>query len=234
MMRKNPAGSSAPVSGSRTGPTGDPRAIEELVNSLTHGIGAALGVAALVLLVVFAGLRGDAWQVVTLSIFGATLVILYLASTLYHGFRRPRVKRFFRLIDHSSIYLLIAGTYTPVCLVLMRGPWGWTLFGLIWGLAVLGIASRILLRGRMKALHVATYIGMGWLVLIALGPTLRMVPPGLLVWLVIGGSSYTLGVVFFLWKRLPYHHAIWHLFVLGGSVCHFFGMLLYVVAAGST
>ena len=205
---------------------------EEIANSLTHGIGAALSIAALVVLVVRASIYGDAWRVVSLSIYGATLVLLYLASTLYHSFRGPRLKRFFRLLDHSAIYLLIAGTYTPVTLVSMRGPWGWTIFGLIWGMAIGGIVSKIFLTSKLRALSISFYLGMGWLILIALKPMLRMVPPGMILWIVIGGFFYTLGVVFYGLKKVRYHHAIWHLLVLGGSISHFFGMLFYMVSSG--
>ncbi len=203
---------------------------EEIANSIIHGIGAALSLAALVLLVVYASLYGDAWRVVSFSIFGTTLFILYLASTLYHSFTRPKVKKFFQILDHSSIFLLIAGTYTPVTLVPMRGPWGWTLFGIIWGLAILGILSKVFLIDKYKILSVLLYVGMGWLILIAIKPMIRMVPTGFLVWLVIGGVSYTLGVVFYAIKRVPYFHAVWHLFVLGGSISHFFGMLFYLTS----
>lgn len=205
---------------------------EEISNSVTHGVGVALSVAALVLLVVFASIKGDAWRVVGLSIYGSTLVTLYLVSTLYHGFRRPRVKRVFEVLDYSAIYLLIAGTYTPITLVSMRGPWGWTLFGLVWGMAVCGIVSNLVLKGRWRRLSVVFYLAMGWLIVIAFQPMLRMVPAGLVLWLVLGGLCYSLGIVFYAMKRLPYHHTVWHLFVLAGSVCHFFGMLLYVVSAG--
>lgn len=201
---------------------------EEIANSVGHGIGVGLSVAAIALLVVFAATRGDAWRVVSLSIFGSTLFLLYLASTLYHAVRGERAKRVLQVVDHSAIFLLIAGTYTPVALVTLRGPWGWTLFGLIWGLALAGVVSKIFFIDRMKWVSVVFYVGMGWLVLIALGPLLSAAPTGLMIWLVFGGVCYTLGVVFFLWKKLPYHHAIWHLFVLAGSICHFFGMLFHV------
>jgi hemolysin III len=201
---------------------------EEIANSITHGIGAALAVAGLVVLVVFGALYGDAWRVVSFSIYGGTLTILYLISTLYHGFTAPHVKRVFQLFDHCSIYLLIAGTYTPITLVSMRGPWGWTLFGLIWGLAIAGILLKVLFIGRLKALSVALYLAMGWLVVIAIKPLITLVDHGMIVWIVVGGLSYTLGVVFYLAKRMPYHHAVWHLFVLGGSASHYFGILLYL------
>jgi hemolysin III len=201
---------------------------EEIANSITHGVGTALAIAALAILVTFAALQGDAWRVVGLSIYGATLVILYLVSTMYHAFRRPRIKRIFRTLDHSAIFLLIAGTYTPVTLVHLRGGWGWSLFGIIWGLAAGGIVAKIFLTGRLRALSVLFYVAMGWMVLIALHPILETVPRGMLAWLVAGGVSYTLGLAFYIPKRLAYHHAVWHLFVLGGSLCHFIGMLLYV------
>lgn len=203
---------------------------EEIANSITHGIGAALSVAALVLLVVYASLYGDVWRVVSLSIYGATLIILYLASTLYHSFTRPGLKKFFQILDHSSIFLLIAGTYTPVTLVPMRGPWGWTLFGVIWALAILGIVSKVFLIEKYKILSVLLYVCMGWLIVIAIKPMIQMVPRGFIVWLVIGGVSYTLGIVFYAIKRVPYFHAVWHLFVLGGSISHFFGMLFYLAS----
>ena len=198
---------------------------EEIANSVTHGIGVALSVAALVLLVVFASKYGDAWRIASLSVYGATLFLLYLASTLYHSFTSPRVKRFFRILDHSSIYLLIAGTYTPVCLVSMRGPWGWTIFGLIWALAISGIVANIFLIGKFKIVSVLLYVAMGWLIVIAVKPMLQMVPRGLIVWLVVGGLCYTLGIVFYAIKKVPYFHFIWHLFVLGGSICHYFAVI---------
>jgi hemolysin III len=201
---------------------------EEIANSITHGIGAALAVAGLVVLVVYAALYGDAWRIVSFSVYGATLIVLYLISTLYHSFTGPRVKKLFQVLDHCSIYLLIAGTYTPITLTVLRGPWGWTLFGLIWGLAITGIVLKVFLIGRLKALSVVLYIAMGWLVVIAVKPLIAAVDHGMIVWLVIGGVSYTSGVIFYLAKRLPYHHAVWHLFVLGGSISHYFGILFYL------
>ncbi|MDP8207277.1 MAG: hemolysin III family protein [Candidatus Electryonea clarkiae] len=201
---------------------------EEIANSVTHGIGAALSVAALVLLVVFASIRGDAWRVVSFSVYGSALICLYLASTLYHAFRNERVKRFFKLMDHSSIYLLIAGTYTPITLTVMRGPWGWTLFGIIWGLAVAGVIFKLIFIGRFRIISVIIYIAMSWLIIIAFKPMVSMVPAGMITWLFIGGACYMLGVVFYVWRIFPYHHAIWHLFVLGGSISHFFGILFHI------
>lgn len=194
-----------------------------------HGIGAALAVAALVVLVVFAAIRGTAWHVVSCSIYGTTLVLLFAASTLYHSLPWPGVKRGLKILDHSAIYLLIAGTYTPFLLGPLRGPWGWSLFGVIWGLALVGIGFKLFFAGRFKLLSTLIYIGLGWIVVIAFRPLVKALPlPGIL-WLVAGGVAYTLGTVFYLGRRIPYNHAIWHVFVLAGSVCHFFSVLLYVI-----
>lgn len=203
---------------------------EEIANSITHGIGAALATAALTILVVFAALRGDAWQVVSFSIYGASLIIMYTSSTLYHAFSNEKLKRYFRMMDHCSIFLLIAGTYTPVTLLPLRGTgWGWTMFGIIWGLAILGIFFKLFFIGKYEKLSVVFYVLMGWMAIIAIKPMLENLPPGLLMWIGIGGLSYTLGVIFYAWQKLPYAHTIWHLFVLGGSISHFFGILLYLV-----
>lgn len=201
---------------------------EEIANSITHGIGAGLSVAALVILVVLASRRGDAWRIVSFSIYGITLILLYLSSTLYHSFVNPKIKNIFRILDHSAIYLLIAGTYTPVTLTLMRGAWGWTLFGLAWTMAIGGIIIAALLLDKLKVLLVLSYVIIGLLVVIAIKPIIQMVPRGMIIWLFIGGACYILGIIFYLWKRLPYHHPIWHLFVLGGSISHFLGILFYL------
>jgi len=198
---------------------------EEIANSITHGTGVGLSIAALVILVVFAAKRSDAFKVVSYSIYGATMIILYLSSTLYHAFPQPRVKKFFHILDHSSIFLLIAGTYTPVMIGTIRGGWGWALFGVVWALAILGINMKIFAMGKFKLFSTLIYVLMGWMVLIAINPIKEATNPAFLRWMLIGGISYTLGVVFYAWKKLPYHHPIWHLFVLGGSICHFFAML---------
>ncbi len=202
---------------------------EEIANSVTHAIGVGLAIAALVVLTVFAALKGDPWRVVGFSVYGATLVFVYAASTLYHSFQSPRVKRLFRELDHVAIFLLIAGTYTPVTLIAMRGPWGWTIFGLIWALALVGIAAKFTLARRVRGLSTTLYLVMGWMVVVAVGPLLESVPPGLVLWLLAGGIFYSLGVIFWALHRMPFHHAVWHLFVLAGSTCHFIGMLLYLV-----
>jgi len=201
---------------------------EEIANSITHGIGAALSIAALVILVVLASKRGDVWRIVSFSVYGTTLFLLYLSSTLYHSFVNPRVKYIFRIIDHSAIYLLIAGTYTPITLTLMRGPWGWTLFGLAWAMAIGGIILTALLLDKLKTLLVLTYVIMGLLAVIAIKPMLQMLPRGMIAWFFIGGACYLLGIIFYLWKRLPYHHPIWHLFVLAGSIFHYLGIVFYL------
>ncbi|PKN79900.1 MAG: hemolysin III [Candidatus Cloacimonetes bacterium HGW-Cloacimonetes-1] len=201
---------------------------EEIANSITHGTGVGLSIAALVILVVYAARVSDAWKVVSFSIYGASLIILYLASTLYHAFPQPRVKRFFRILDHSSIFLLIAGTYTPVMIGTLRGTWGWTLFGLIWGLAILGINMEIFAMHKSRIVSVITYVLMGWLIVIAIKPLSSVTPHSFMRWMLIGGLCYTFGAIFYIWKKLPYHHPIWHLFVLAGSISHFFGMLQLV------
>ncbi|MCP4423243.1 MAG: hemolysin III family protein [Chloroflexi bacterium] len=197
---------------------------EEIANSVTHGIGIGLSVAGLTILVVLAAIYGDVWRVVSFSVYGSSLIILYLASTLYHSFQRPKIKRVFRILDHAAIYLLIAGTYTPFALVSLRGPWGWTLFGVVWGMALLGIAFKTVFPGRYEVAATAAYVVMGWLCVIAYKEMLVRVPPGGLTFLIVGGVVYTLGVIFYAWEKLPYNHAIWHLFVLGGSICHFFAI----------
>ncbi len=202
---------------------------EEAANFVTHVIGVVLSTAALSVLVTLASLYGDFWRVISFSVYGVSLVILYLFSTLYHAFRSPRVKRVFRILDHISIFLLIGGTYTPFTLVSLRGPWGWALFGVIWGLAVVGILFKTVMTGRWNTFSSIIYILMGWIVLIAFKPLMDVIPlPGIL-WLIAGGFAYTFGVAFYACKKLPYHHAIWHCFVLAGSACHFWAILFYVL-----
>jgi hemolysin III len=201
---------------------------EEIANSVTHGIGAGLSVVGLTLLIVLAGLYGDVYQIVSFGVYGATLVILYTASTLYHGFQHPRVKRVFQVIDHASIYLLIAGTYTPFLLIRVRSAWGWTFLIIVWGLALLGVGFKAVFSTRFLKLSVLTYILMGWLCVVAGKEMLANIPTGGLIWLAVGGVVYTVGVLFYAIKRIPYNHAIWHLFVMGGSICHFLGILFYL------
>jgi hemolysin III len=205
---------------------------EEIANSLTHGAGLVLSVAGLSVLVTLAALRGDAWTVVGGAVFGASLVVLYGASTLYHALRARRWKRVLRVFDHAAIFLLIAGTYTPFTLANLRGPWGWSLFGVVWALAAAGVVLKAFFTGRFGILSTLIYLFMGWLVLLAIRPLVGALPHGSLVLLFAGGAAYTAGTLFYCWKRLPYHHAVWHLFVLAGSSCHFFAVLGSVVSRG--
>jgi hemolysin III len=202
---------------------------EEIANSITHGAGIILAIAGLAVMTAFSALKGNAWHVVACSIYGATLILCYTTSTLYHSVQHERVKLILRALDHSAIFLLIAGTYTPFTLVSLRGPWGWSLFGVIWGLAVTGIILRLLLKGRLHGLLVGIYVAMGWAVVVAAKPMIDSVPlPGLIL-VAAGGIAYTAGIIFYKWRRLPYSHAIWHGFVLLGSALHFFAVLFYVI-----
>lgn len=202
---------------------------EELANSLSHGVGLVLAVAGLAVLVVSAALRGGVEHVVTCTVFGLSLVLLYTASTLYHSVVHGRAKPLLQVLDHAAIFLLIAGTYTPFTLVSLEGPWGWSLFAVVWGLAIVGIVLRATLRGKGRIAFPVLYIAMGWVVVVAAGPMLEAVAPGGLVLLVLGGLAYTFGVAFYAWHRLPYNHAIWHGFVLAGSILHYFAVLYYVI-----
>ena len=201
---------------------------EEVANAITHGFGAALSAAALVLLIVFASFEGSAWRLVSFTLFGATTLLLYTSSTLVHSFREGKVKDLFEIFDHSSIYLFIAGTYTPFLLVTLRGPLGWTLFGIIWGLAVSGVVFKAFFTKRFLYLSTLFYIFMGWIIVFAWHPLQMLLEPAGLILLVAGGVFYTIGTVFYVWRSFPYHHAVWHVFVIAGSVSHFFAILLYV------
>ena len=203
---------------------------EEAANVLIHGAGLGLSIAGLCVLVAAAARGGSAWHVVGSAVFGASLVILYLTSTLYHGLRGAHLKRVLRLLDHISIYILIAGSYTPFTLTVLRGALGWTLFGLVWGLAAAGIAVKAVFGFRYDVAATLGYILMGWLILIAIVPVVRALPAGGLALLGTGGGCYTLGIPFyFLDTRIRYFHSVWHLFVVAGSICHFFVVLLYLV-----
>jgi hemolysin III len=202
---------------------------EEFVNVLSHGIGFLLSMAALTLMVVFASLDGNAWHIIGVSIFGASLVVLYLASTLFHWSMRSQVRKYLNVFDHSAIYVLIAGTYTPFLLVTLNGPWGWSLFGVIWGLAIAGIVFKMFFTGQYDRLSLLIYVLMGWLILIAIVPLVQNLSTMGLLWLLIGGISYSIGAVFYLLNRLPFNHAIFHFWVLGGSICHFFAVFWYVI-----
>ena len=200
---------------------------EEIANSVSHGVGVVAALAATPLLVLSATRRGDAFAIVGASIFAGSMVVLYLASTLYHALPRNRAKRVFRVIDHSAIFLLIAGTYTPFALGALRGGWGWTLFGVVWGLAALGVTLKSVAGIRYPWLSTTLYLAMGWLALIAIRPLWVHVPLAGWLWLIAGGLAYTAGVAFYAAERVRYGHFVWHLFVLLGTVCHFFAVLWY-------
>ena len=202
---------------------------EEVANSVTHGLGLLASIAGAVVLVSLSAERGDAWQVASAAVYGATLVVLYAASTLYHALKGTGARGVLRIVDHCAIFLLIAGTYTPVTLVGMRGGWGWTLFGIAWVLAAAGIVFKVFAAGRFGALSTAAYISMGWLCIVAAKPMLVLLSPGALALLGAGGILYTAGTAFYHWERVPYSHAIWHLFVVAGSVCHYLAIALYIL-----
>lgn len=203
---------------------------EELLNVLTHGLGVILSLGAGAVLITLAAIFAGAREVVSVSIFVASLILLYTASTLYHAARHPDWKARLKVLDHCAIFLLIAGTYTPFTIAALKGGWGWSLFGTIWGLAVIGVVFKLFFTGRFHALSTATYVGMGWLVVVALVPLSQVLTPAALVWLVLGGVLYTSGTLFYHVDRIPYSHAIWHLFVLAGSICHFVAVTVQMIA----
>lgn len=203
--------------------------IEELFNSITHGIGALISIAGLILLIVFSKMYGDLNHIISCSIFGITLVLLYTSSTLYHSFQKQNLKYVFKILDHSCIYILIAGTYTPFLLVTLKGVVGWSMFALVWSLTVIGVLFKVFFVHRFKIISTIAYILMGWIIILAIKPLLHALPIGGLVLLVCGGLAYTLGTIFYAWEKLPFNHAIWHLFVLTGSTCHFLAVIFYVI-----
>lgn len=204
---------------------------EERINALTHGIGVLLSIAALVILITFAALKGNAWHVVGVSIYGSTMLIMYLSSTIVHSLPEGKAKDIFLFIDHSAIYLFIAGTYTPILLVLLRGPTGWTLFGVVWGVAILGIIFKIFFVKRFVIVSTLLYIFLGWFIIIAWKPLSNEMDLMGLIYLIIGGLLYSIGSIFYMWRGFKYHHAVWHIFVILGSAFHFFSILFYVVLA---
>jgi len=201
---------------------------EEIFNSITHGIGSGLSIAGLVILVVLAVLNGDVYQIIGFSIFGASLVLMYLSSTLYHGIQQPRAKHVFKIFDHSAIYLLIAGSYTPFLLVGIRGTTGWTLLAIVWLIALIGITMKVLFIDRFHVLSVIMYLGMGWLCVFAFSEMMSSIHIGGIIWLAAGGILYTIGVIFYAMQKIPYMHGVWHFFVLGGSLCHYFAVLFFL------
>jgi len=200
---------------------------EEIANSLSHGVGLLAAVAAIPTLVASAVRRGSVAGIVGASVFAVTVVLLYLTSSLYHALPRSRAKRVFRVLDHSAIFLLIAGTYTPFTLGVLHGTWGWALLGLVWGFAILGVVLKAVGGVRYPRLSTCLYLGMGWLILIAVKPLWLRVPPAGLLWLLAGGIAYTAGVALFAAQRFRYTHFLWHLFVLAGTACHFIAVLWY-------
>ncbi|MFC6333634.1 hemolysin III family protein [Paenibacillus septentrionalis] len=202
---------------------------EEIANAITHGIGVLLSIAALVLLIVFAAIKGTALHVVSFTIYGSSMVLLYTASTLVHSFPEGKAKRVFESIDHSCIYIFIAGTYTPILFHIIQGALGWVLFGIVWGLTVFGIIFKSMFANRFLFTSTILYILMGWCIVFAWKPLTTNFDPQGLKLLVIGGVLYTVGTIFYMWRSFPYHHAVWHLFVLAGSVIHFFSIILYVL-----
>jgi hemolysin III len=209
------------------------RLSEEIAHSIIHGIGIVLAIAALAILTSFASVFGTARHIVSCSIYGATLIILYSASTLYHSIQHRRAKKILRIFDHSAIFLLIAGSYTPFLLISMGGALGWSFFGIIWGLAALGITFQLHLIEKHKILVVFLYIAMGWSVITVIKPLIAAIPTIGLVFLIVGGLAYTLGTIFYAWNRLPYNHAIWHGFVLAGSIFHFFSIFYSVIPSAA-
>lgn len=201
---------------------------EEIANAITHGIGLILSIPALIMLVLFAVDKGSAWHVVSFSIFGASMILLYLFSTLLHSFKPSKAKNVFAVLDHSAIYVLIAGTYTPLMLVSVRSALGWTLFGIVWGLAIIGIIFKCYFVDRFQIVSTLFYLVMGWLVLAAIKPLYESLTPAGFDLLLTGGILYSVGAVFYVWKKIPYNHAIWHLFVLAGSSFMYFCILFYV------
>jgi hemolysin III len=205
------------------------RPLEELFNCITHGIGAVISIAGLVLLIVFSSLYGNSNHIISCTIFGIALVLLYTASTLYHGFRKPNLKYIFKILDHSCIYVLIAGTYTPFLLVTIRGFAGWIMFAVLWSLTLVGVLFKIFFVHRFKIISTIAYVLLGWIIIFAIKPLFYALPAGGLVLLVCGGLAYTLGTIFYAWEKIPFNHAIWHLFVLTGSACHFCAVMFYVI-----
>ena len=202
---------------------------EELLNILTHGIGLLMSLVALVVLVVYAVLEGTAWHVVSFAIYGSSLVVLYFASTIFHLSTNEKVRARLKVFDHASIFLLIAGTYTPFTLVTLRGPLGWSIFGVIWGLAIAGILLKLFYTGRFNVLSTILYVLMGWMIIFAIYPLAEVFSFNGLLWLVAGGISYTIGAIIFLFNNIPFNHTIFHVFVILGSLCHFVSVFWYVL-----
>jgi len=202
--------------------------LEEQLNSLTHGFGAALGIAALVLLVVFSD-ETKPWSLFSVIIYGMSIIVLFLASTFYHSVKGEKRRHYFRIVDHISIYLLIAGTYTPVLLIALRDSLGWELFWTVWGIAAFGLILKLFFTGRFEIFSTLLYLVMGWLIVFDYANVTTAIGSDGILWLILGGAFYTIGIIFYVFERIPYNHVIWHLFVLGGAICHFFMIFLHVI-----
>lgn len=199
---------------------------EEIVHAITHGIGAVFSIAALIILTVMAAMHGNAWHIVSFTLFGNTMLILYVSSTIVHALPEGRWKRVFEIFDHSSIYFFIAGTYTPFLFLAVKGAIGWTLFGIVWGLALIGTVFKCFFVNRFLYTSTMIYVVMGWLIVFAWKPLVSALSQEGVVYLVSGGILYTVGAVFYVWRGFKFHHAVWHMFVLGGSVAHFFAVFV--------
>ncbi len=202
---------------------------EEIFNAVSHGTGGLLAIAGTAILIVFAAIYSNAWGVVSSAVYGASMIILYTMSTLYHAITNVKAKKFFRIMDHNTIFLLIAGTYTPITLVALRGPLGWTLFGIVWGAAILGIVLNSINLEKFRKPSVVCYIAMGWAIIFAIKPMLNSVPRITLWFLLIGGAFYTVGIIFYAIKKIRYFHSVWHLFTIGGTVFHWFAILIMMI-----
>ncbi len=202
---------------------------EELANAITHGFGAVLSAGMLVLLIVYAAMEGNAWHIASGIIYGGTMLLMYTSSTLVHSFPEGKLKDLFEIFDHAAIYLFIAGSYTPILLVPLRGSLGWTLFGIVWGIALLGVVFKVFFVKRFVVLSTIFYILMGWLLVLAWGPLTDQVPAAGITYLVVGGVMYSIGAIFYVWRSFTFHHMVWHLFVLGGTILHFFTIFFYVM-----
>ncbi len=202
---------------------------EEIWHAVTHGVGLALSIAGLTILVAYATLQGSTLAIISSAIFGTTLIVMYGSSTLYHAITHTKIKKIFQQFDHASIYFLIAGTYTPITLLTLGGAWGWSIFSVVWSAAIVGIFLKFTYPGRFEKLSLMLYLLMGWIIIIATEPLLSNMKSGGLWLLLSGGLSYTIGIIFYVWDKLTFNHAIWHLFVLGGSILHFFMVLIYII-----
>ncbi|AMM93435.1 hemolysin III family protein [Peribacillus sp. SIMBA_075] len=202
---------------------------EEVVNAITHGVGVLLSIVALVFLIIFSVQKGSPWHVVISVIYGASMLLLYVSSTLVHSFPEGKTKDIFEIFDHSAIYIFIAGTYTPIMVLVIQGSLGWTLLGIIWGVAIIGVVFKAFYVKRFLFLSTLLYIAMGWMIVIVWGPLTAAMPSEGIQLLIAGGLLYTFGAIFYVWRGFPFHHAVWHVFVLGGSATHFFAVLFYIL-----